>query len=273
MRKWFEITNTKLFIVLGISVLWIIAGILIYEFIGSKHGPDGGLDSIANAIVYVFFWRIIIYGIPVLVSAVSIFLWLFQNHRKAFVCVIAAIIVCILASVVYNKCLKKHVNTPERVAENLQTYEEWYKEQKSRYGLNEKYTESDLICDYVHDTVYDALTEYRIMYSEDDLALRTEYVNAALEARCSEIPHVESWEYIPDIRTLIPPRGDGDNEFLLNNSELCTVAEHYKKELRTDHWYDRYQFKDSVIAEWYSWMPMCAVIYDDGTMDLVITTG
>ena len=273
MNKWYHISNSKLFIVLGISVLWIIAGILIYDFIGSKHGPEGGLDSIADAIVYVFFWRLLIYALPVLASLTCFLMWMFQKHRKAFIWLIIAAVVCFAGSVVYNKCLKKHVNTPERVAENLQTYDKWENEQKSRYGLNEKYTESDLICDYVHDTVYDALTEYRIMYSEDDLALRTEYVNAALEARCSEIPHVESWEYIPDIRALIPPRSDGDDEFLLNNSELCIVAEHYKKELRTDHWYDRYQFKDSAIAEWYSWMPMCAVIYDDGTMDLVITTG
>ncbi len=272
MKELFHITNTKLLIILGLSVLWIIAGTALYSLVGVKFGPDGGLDSIADAIVYVFFWRIMIYGIPLLVSGVTLFLWLFQKHRKVFVWIIAAVIVCITALIIYDKCLKKHVNTPERVAGHIDTYEEWGKEQ-ARYGTTEKYTESDRICEYVQDVIYNAVSEYHSMNDEDDLARRTEYVNAALEAHYKELPHVESWEYIPDIRKLIPLRSDGDDEFLLNHSELCAVADHYGKKLRTDHWYDRYQFESSAIAEWYSWLPMCAVIYDDGTMDIVIATG
>lgn len=55
MRAFFQITNTKLLIILGLSVLWIIAGTALYSLVGVKFGPDGGLDSIADAIVYVFF--------------------------------------------------------------------------------------------------------------------------------------------------------------------------------------------------------------------------
>ena len=272
MNKWYHISNTKLFIVLGISVLWIIAGILIYEFIGSKHGPEGGLDSIADAIVYVFFWRLLIYALPVLASLLCFLMWMFQKHRKAFIWLIIAAVVCFACSVVYNKYLKKYVDTPKHIAEKLESFEEWKKRQ-SIYGVNEKYTESDYICEYLMDTVSDAAAECRCYYSAEDIDKKTEYINAAMEAHYSELAHVKSWEYIPDVRKLIPARKDGDDEFLLNNSELCKIAEHYGKTLRTDHWYDRYMFKDSVIAEWYSWLPMMAVIYDDGSMDLLIAAG
>jgi hypothetical protein len=53
---------------------------------------------------------------------------------------------------------------------------------------------------------------------------------------------------------------------------MRAVAAHYQKTLNRSHWYDRYQFESFVIAEWYSWLPMLAIFYDDGTMDLIIAT-
>nr|MCR4640404.1 hypothetical protein [Lachnospiraceae bacterium] len=66
--KWYEITNKKLLIILGISLLWMILGRVLYIVIGQKRGPKGGLDSLADAVVYVFIWRIFITGLPLLLS-------------------------------------------------------------------------------------------------------------------------------------------------------------------------------------------------------------
>ena len=104
----------------------------------------------------------------------------------------------------------------------------------------------------------------------NDITIKNSYINAALEAHFRELPHVEGWEYIHDIREMIPQRKDGDVEFLLNNSDFRIIAEYYGKALRRDHWYDRYIFVSSPIAEWYSWLPMLMILYDDGTMDITI---
>ena len=271
MKNWYQITNLKMMIVLGIALLWIVAGWVLYAFVGAKHGPEGGLDSIANAIVYVFVWKLFIYVPAIILSAVSFSLWLYQNHRKAIIWVVAAIIACIVFTAIYNRYLRKMVDTPERVAGRINSFEEWNQHRLSS-GVDEKWTESDYVCEYVEDIISEAVTECRSMYPEDDIAAGTSYINAAMNAHYRELPHVEGWEYIPDVRDISPARGDGDNEFLLNHSELCYVSEHYNRSLRRDHWYDRYQFERFVIAEWYSWLPMCAIFYDDGTMDIIIAT-
>jgi hypothetical protein len=214
-------------------------------------------------------WKLIIYAPPVLVSGISFIMWLWQRHWKALVWVVAAVILCVSASVIYDKCLKKYVHTPEYSAQKTESFVSW-KERQALYGDEEKYTESDRICEYINSIVSDAVSEWEMFCPPEDTEKKLEYINSVMEAHIAELSHVSSWEYIPDVRKLIPPRHDGDTEFLLNNSEMCMIADHYGKTLRTDHWYDRYQFKDSFIAEWYSWLPEMAVIYDDGTMDLVI---
>ena len=163
------------------------------------------------------------------------------------------------------KHLRKRINTPERISKKLLSYEDWCKK-----NANENRTESDFICDYIHDIVSDAISEFRRMYPDGDIMLKTAYINAALEAHFRELPHVEGWEYIHDIRERIPRRKDGDGKFLLKNSDFCVIADHYNKLLRRDHWYDRYIFVSSPIVEWYSWLPMLIILYDDGTMDITI---
>ena len=76
MAEWYLITNKKLLVILGISLLWIIIGWILYIFVGADHGPKGGLDSIGNAIAYVFLWKLLIYGPPILLTAISFILWL-----------------------------------------------------------------------------------------------------------------------------------------------------------------------------------------------------
>ncbi len=269
-QPWYCITNTKLLVILGISVIWIFAGMLLYSFIGVSHGPEGGLDKIGEAIAYVFIWRLFIYGLPILVSGVSFCLWLYQNQRKAIIWLLLAIAVCIVLAVAYRIWGRKLVETPERTAARIDTFEKW--EQKMRrYGFPEDRTGSDRICDYVKDTVSEAVSVCRSMYPDDDINMKTLYINAALEAHFRELPGVVGCEYIPDIRDIIPARPDGDDRFLLNNSELCLAAGHFQRTLKTDHYRDRYQFESDAIAEWYSWLPMTAIFYDDGTMDIVIT--
>ena len=189
----------------------------------------------------------------------------------AVIWVAVSVVACIMLIMVYNRFIRKIIYTPERVAAHTQTFEEW-KRGPYKGATIDNQTDADMICDYLSDTVYHALAQYRSLHPDDDIILRTSYINAAINAHYRELPHVTGWEYIPDIRKLIPPRSDGDDQFLLNNHDMCIVAEHYRKTLRRDHWYDRYQFESSVIAEWYSWLPMCAVFYDDGTMDLFIAT-
>lgn len=271
MSNWFQITDKKMVIILGIALLWIISGHLLYIFIGSKHGPNGGLDSIGNAIAYVFLWRIIIYIPPTLLTIISFGLWLYQNHRKAILWVVLAIIICIIAAVSYDKYFKRKINTPQRVASHINSYSEW---KKRAFGsaIGEKWTESDNICEYVKDIISEAIVEFNTMYSPEEIEVKKSYIDAAMETHYKEIPHVEGWEYIPDIRALIPARSDGDEKFLLNNHELCLVARHYHRTLRREHWYDKYQFKSSFVAEWYSWLPMFVILYDDETIDIVIVS-
>lgn len=270
--KWYQITGPKLLIILGISLLWIILGHIVYALIGVKRGPKGGLDSLADALVYVFVWRILIYGLPILLSLAAASAWLWQNHRPAVVWVIAAIVLLILGMVIYNKCIRKHVLTPERVAARVEAYDEWVEKERER-GLREDRTVHDQICDYVGEIVGDVLAEYRSIYDEDSPERKRSYIDAVMEAHYREIPKVIGWEYIPDVRSLLPKHDDGDNKFLLNNREMRTLAEHYEKTLQRDHRYDRYCFEDTVIAEWYSWLPVLAIFYEDGTMDLVHAAG
>ncbi len=267
MTEWYQINDIKLLIILGISLLWIIAGYGLYALIGVKHGPEGGIDQIANAIVYVFFWKVCIYIIPFIFSGVSLFLWLYQKHSSALKWVIAAIVAGCIFYMIYQKHLRKRINTPESISKKLPTYEDWCKTK-----LNKRWTESDLICRYIHDIVSDAILEFRRMYPDGDIMLKTAYINAALEAHFRELPHVEGWEYIHDIRERIPQRKDQDGRFLLKHTDFCVIADHYNKALRRDHWYDRYIFVSSPIVEWYSWLPMIIILYDDGTMDITIAT-
>ena len=268
--SWYQITNKRLIIILIISVLWIVAGWILYVFVGADHGPEGGLDSIANAIVYVFAWKLLIYVPPALLTTAAFFLWLWQNHRKAFIWVVIAIAAVLLLVLIFNKYIRKIINTPERVAAHTDTFEEW--DRKRLKDDTEKRTEEDLVCDYIEDLVSDTITEFHSLHPEDDIAGKTAYIDAALEAHYRELPHVEGWEYIADVRDIIPARSDGDDEFLLDNSDLCAVADHYHRTLNRSHWYDRYQYERMVIAEWYSWLPMLAVFYDDGSMDIIIAT-
>ncbi len=269
-QNWYWITDTKLLIILGISLVWIFAGWLLYGFVGVSHGPEGGIDKIADTLVYILLWKLLIYVPPILVSGVSFSLWLYQNHPKSIKWVLLAIAGCIMLSIAYKKCFRKMIDTPKRIAAHIISYENWLTKQK-RYKIHENITSSDYICDYVKSIISDAISECCSMYPDDDISTKTLYINAAMEAHYQEIPGVTGWEYIPDVRDIVPARADGDGKFLLNNRDLCLIAEHFQRSFRREHWYDRYQFKDFVIAEWYSWLPMTAVFYDDGTMDLVIT--
>ncbi len=266
--KWYQITNRKLIWILAIALVWLIAGCILYAAVGVKRGPKGGLDSIANAIVYVFLWRIVIFVLPALFAAAGMSAWLWQNHRTVFFLVAGVIVLGLILAGIFHKFIRKKISTPERVAAHTESYEKW---ERKQYGVSDERTESDLVCEYLADLVSETMTEYRSMFPEEDIAHRTSYIDAALEAHCRELPHVEGWEYIPDIRALIPARADGDEKFLLGNAELRTAAAHYQRNLNRNHWYDRYQFERSVISEWYSWLPMLAVFYDDGGMDFVIT--
>ncbi len=266
----FQITDIKMIWSLVLSVLWLVSGILLYAFIGVKHGPDGGLDKLADAFVHVFIWRLLIYGPPVLITSVAFALWLIQNHIKAIPIVVIIIITLILSGLLYKKYFKKIIYTPEKVAAGLCSFEEWH----SRHAgdVSRKDTEHDTICEYIGYLISEALSEYRSMHFEDDVSLKTAFIDAALKAHCSGLSPVESWKYFPDIKKLIPPRSDGDERFLLSNSDFRHIADRYHRTMNRDHRYDRYQFKDSVIAEWYSWLPMLAIFYNDGTMDMVIAT-
>ena len=268
--KWYQVTNRKLIWILGISAAWLILGWVLYILIGAKHGPKGGLDSIANAIAYVFLWRLLIFAPPALFTMPGVFAWLFQNHRTAFFLTVGVMALCLLSAGIFHKFIRKKISTPERIAARTEGFAEW---ERKQYGVRDSWTESDLVCEYIGDLVSETMAEYRSLFPEDNIGLRTSYIDAAMEAHYRELPHVEGWEYIPDIRAIIPAWPDGDTEFLLRNSELKEAAAQFQRTLNRDHWYDRYQFERSAIAEWYSWLPMLAVFYDDGRMDFVIAPG
>ncbi|MCR5250094.1 MAG: hypothetical protein K6E50_05755 [Lachnospiraceae bacterium] len=268
-QNWYRITDIKLLIIFGASLLWIVAGWGLYAMIGVSHGPKGGIDKIADALVYVFFWKLMIYVPPILCSGIGFGMWMFQNHRKAVIWVFLAIVVGIVFFIAYKTWFRKLVDTPEHIGEKIESFEKWGQEQQ-RYRMWEDRTKADHICEYVKYLVSESVSEFRSMYPDDDNERKEAYINAALEAHVKVLSHVSGWEYIPDVRKIIPERADADEKFLLDHRDLCLVAEHYKRELRRDHWRDIYQFEKFVVAEWYSWLPMMAVFYDDGTMDIVI---
>ena len=267
----FQITDIKMILTVALSVLWIVSGMLLYAFIGVKHGPDGGLDKLADAVVYVFIWRLFIYGPPVLITVLFFALWLIQNHIKAVPIAVIIIIALILGRILYIKFFRKIIYTPEKVAAGISSFEKWRSHNDEKSSV--EYTEHDIICRYSQYVISETMNEYRSMQSEDDVGLKTAFIDAALKAHCQELSQVEGWEYFPDIKKLlIPPRRDGDERFLLSNSDFRHIAGHYHRTMNRDHWYDRYQFKNSPIAEWFSWLPMLAIFYNDGTMDMVIAT-
>ena len=266
----FQITDIKMILTVALSVLWLVSGMLLYAFIGVKHGPDGGLDKLADAFVYVFIWRLLIYGPPILITSVAFALWLIQNHIKAVPIAVIIIIALILGRILYIKFFRKIIYTPEKVAAGISSFEKWRSHNAGESSV--EYTEHDIICNYIKYVISETMNEYRSMHPKDDVGLKTAFSDAALKAHCPELSQVEGWEYFPDIKKLIPPRSDGDERFLLSNSDFRHIADRYHRTMNRDHRYDRYQFKNSPIAEWFSWLPMLAIFYNDGTMDMVIAT-
>lgn len=270
-KKWYLISNKKLFLILGISLLWIIAGIVLYITVGAEHGPSGGLDSIAEAIVYVFFWQALTYGPPLLASAVTLCLWLWQHHRKVLLWIALGIVALAVLSAVYQRFFRKLVHTPKYEARQISSYEDW-KVDWNMGGLFDYWTESDLICEYAGDVVSEATAAWRDLYPEEDIDRKEAYIDAAMEAHYRELPGVTGWEYLPDVTELLTGHGS-DTKYLLDHEDFLAVAEHYGRPLNLDHWRDVYEYDSAVVAEYYSWLPMMVIFYEDGTMDLIVAAG
>ncbi|MCR4779150.1 MAG: hypothetical protein K5858_09920, partial [Lachnospiraceae bacterium] len=262
----------KLFV---IAVAWLVIGFVLILTVGQKFAPSGGLDALASAIVYVFFWRIIVFVPPVVLSCISLFTWLKGSHPGAIKYVLVGVGAALVFIFLWNTFGKKLTVTPESNAKRIPIYETWLAEEKERnanWGIK-GWTEHDYIYEYVKEKVVnDTLSNLKNAHPGEFEELRKTYIDAAMENVMGGISHVTGWEYVRDVETITGGRSDApDYGYLLNNSELLQIAMRYGRELNRDHWYDRYQFGSSFTNDYSSTYPMMMLFYDDGTMDIVAT--
>lgn len=258
-----------------IAILWLIVGHILMWALARKFAPTGGMDAVGKAIFYVMVWKISVWGPPIILASISLFSWLYSNHRWMIKYVILALVLVIVLWKLYNTLGRQILMTPKKNASSIQKYPDWLEDEKnfySRYGQS-RWTEYDYICDYIGQKVVDAtVSNIHRIYPRTYQEIRVNYVNTALEETTKAVPHVTGYEYIMDITSIIGKRANSPSYgYLLGNEELLAVAEHYGKRLNTEHALNIYQFGKSAFNNFHSDYPMVALFYDDGTMDLVVT--
>ncbi len=253
-----------------IALIWLVAGRLLMWTLGAALAPSGGLDSIAAALVYVLFWRLLVWGPPIVLALIGLFSWIWKAHRGALVYIILGVVLLIAAVTVYQKVLRKYLLTPKRCAAKIESYASWAEEERkgnALWGLTE-WTEQDYICEYVKEEVANATLGRLLDVRQDaDDKLRAKYLEASMERAVKDIPHVTGWENVQDILRILTPRSD-DDRFYLEDADYVAISAHYGRPLSRDHWNDRYTGRNSSADGFLSEYPMMMIFYDDGTMDI-----
>ena len=142
-----------------IAVLWLIVGHILMWTLARKFAPSGGIDAVGKAIFYVMVWKISVWGPPIILASISLFSWLYSNHRWMIKFVIIAVVLVLVLRKLYNTLGRQILMTPKKNASSIQKYPDWLedemKSRSSRY-MKSRWTEYDEICDYIDRVVVDA---------------------------------------------------------------------------------------------------------------------
>lgn len=271
-----DIDGHKLKYIILICIGWIIIQNLLAGFFTSMGFTpvSGGIDKIADALIFAFIWRFFVFILPIVVMIISTLIWMFQYERAVFLITIVLMIIGSLSAAIYYKYGRGITITPSKETAKLITYKEWRREKESgpyRYGISGR-TENDYICEYVKDEIVDNISHDLISVRKADWKeKRLSYINNAMTRKAP--PTVKNWEFVSDISSIVPKRNNVPSYgYLLNRDELLTISEHYNKALNEEHWNDRYKSKDPLSGDDFSSnYPMMMLFYYDGTMDIVVT--
>ena len=253
--------KTKLYLILlGVLLAKLVISYVLFLTVGMSTAPEGGLDSIGQAIAHVFLWEVFAIYVPIAEIIGLTLVWLFMSHRKVFIGIIAGALTIAAGCFVYENCFKKIILTPEKAASKVQPYEEWKKENSGSYLYSDfDYTEQDFICEYADNVIYDACYTFHELHHDGDDELKEEYISAAMEQAFRNTSYVVSWEYVPDAETLI-------YSHRTVTSEMKGIEEYYGKPLNINHYFNRYG--DPIANGFYTSTPLMVIFYKDGTIDL-----
>ena len=253
--------KTKIYlIILGILIAKFVLSFVLFQTVGLDNAPEGGLDSIADAIVYVWLWELFAVYIPIAEIVGLTLVWLFMSHRKVFIALLAGAVTVVVGYLVYDNILKKYVMTPERAAQKVKPYEEWLEEASVSYRFSSfDYSDEDFICEYAEEVTDDAYYTFADLHPDGDPALKEEYISAAMEQAFRNTSYVTGWEYVPDVDGIVTQTTAG--------LDTGALSEYYGRPLNNDHYFNRYG--DLMANGLYHDSSLMVIFYGDGTMDLV----
>ncbi|MBQ3061781.1 MAG: hypothetical protein IJD02_04995 [Lachnospiraceae bacterium] len=75
-------TNNTAKCLLITAGVWFLIGSILMRTVGSAFAPSGGLDSLADALVYAFIWEIVVLGVPIILLIIGVVIWLINRHSR-----------------------------------------------------------------------------------------------------------------------------------------------------------------------------------------------
>ncbi|MBR3278005.1 MAG: hypothetical protein IKG01_03715 [Lachnospiraceae bacterium] len=253
--------KTKIYlIILGFLLLRLVLSYALFMTVGMDNAPSGGLDSIGDAIAYVWLWELFAVYIPVAEILGVTLVWLFMSHRKVFIVILAGAVTVVAGWLAYDNIIRRFIMTPGRAAQKVRPYEEWFEEESGSYRFSSfDYTDEDFICEYAEEVISDAYYVFADLHPDGDDELKEEYFDAALEKAFRDTSYVTGWEYVPDVDGIVTQTTVG--------LDTGALSEHYGRPLNNDHYFNRYG--DLMANGLYHDSSLMVVFYEDGTMDLV----
>ena len=188
--------NKKMKTLIIIAILWFIIGFILMNTVAVKFGPSGGIDSIANALVYVIAWRFMVFVPPVLFLIGSIYMWLYDNHRNVFQIVSAVCVCAVILMILYNSVIKWFVYSPKYVAAQIQSYTDYAANSLNDYE-RAHWDEKAIISHYV-DYRVDHVVEIIIKRPVLNGKVIERYVDAFMDYHTKEISYLAEWDYVPN---------------------------------------------------------------------------
>lgn len=239
--------KTKFIKIVIIAIIWFVVGHILMYTIGAQHVPSGGLDSIANAILYVALWRIFASVIPIIIILISALIWLYTAHPRF----IKICFIIIIFGICTYKAAKFIIYTPQYLAENSESYKEVC-EQMNNFEKNEE-TECDRIDYYIEWQTSTVLDKAKIRAKTKEE--KYDYIIAFLDYRIKELPNVVSYKYIQDASIIV----DTDKKSYEQEEMLL-------KYTKATNWCENHYYKTRYVD---FEKPIIIIYYDDNTVDAI----
>lgn len=249
--------NKTPLILITIAAVWFVLTEILFRTIGMAMAPSGGIDMIASALVYVFLWRIIIFGPPIILIIIALLILLKRKDFTAFKFLLIGAAVIVLGFVLYNTAGKRILYTPSYMASHSQAFDEY-----CNNNLNElektSHTEQDHIMSYVYWQAEHILSKTKKWV--DSPEEEKEYVEAFLDYRLKELPNVKKYEYLPDIFSILQNK---EQKTYLTDEQLDEVLSYTK----ANAWcLNHYGYSTPIVSSDNS---MVIIYYNDNTVDLI----